>query len=436
MSSLEANRFTPFFVADRQASLRLLAGLCLPASKRLGLMTHANTPVSFQDSVRAFPCVSPRACPVVGGKPCPFGQNLTKCEEGRKLRDSTIKICDSGVFTKRGRANPDYRTLFATYERMGVDFGIIIDFLKDCPATLRSAEKAMTEYRATERSFGLIGVAQGRTLSEYVRCYRALKRMGYKRIAIGGMLTKKLRSARYVYVTDERLLGDVLLSVRKTDRSGWVFALGCYAPGRHRIFLQHRISGSDYKGWIFQYSGRSVKKGDLRSQRSRFRQVRAFLEQRVLNEPQRHRQTKRLLLLSCGKAKATGKRPMPALHRYDGPLFRMVRSHLLDSATDEGPDILILSAKHGLIDSKTLIKPYDSRLSRDRARALSSDASQRLIEAFRQRNYEEVFVNMGSDYQQVVAPALSYARRHTHLRMARGRIGERLQMTKRWLTTR
>lgn len=434
MTDSDVGRFTPFFVADRQASLRILAGLRIPSGKTVGLMTHANTPMTFQSDFRRFPCSSPASCPVIGNRPCPFEQNLSRCKNGRRLRDATIKICDSGVFTKSGSQNLDYENLFETYERMGVDYGIIIDVLKDSSATLRSARKAMLAFRAGKRGFKLIGVAQGRSLREYLSCYGELKRIGYTHIAVGGMLQKKVNSARYVYVRNERFLKKVLSAVRRTDRSGWLFALGCYAPGRHTIFLQHRVSGSDYKGWIFQYSGRTVKKGDLRSQHSRFRQVRTFIEQRVLSEPQSHQPAKRLLILGCGKAKLTGRRLLPALHRYDGPTFRLVRSHMQECWPGDGPEILILSAKYGLIEARTLIGYYETRLNPTRARAIASQANKALVDRLRQNGYEEILVNMGAGYRAVLAPAIAFAGQRASVSFAQGRIGERLHATKVWLS--
>ena len=40
-----------------------------------------------------------------------------------------IRMVDSGIF-RAAKQRGDYATLFSTYEQMGADFGIMIDFVK------------------------------------------------------------------------------------------------------------------------------------------------------------------------------------------------------------------------------------------------------------------------------------------------------------------
>ena len=213
----------PFFVVDRPMSLELLRYSEIDKQKGVyGLMAHANTSARFQNLFREF------------------------------KGDNIIKAADSGVFTKDG-CKLHYEELFSIYERMGVDYGIMIDFLKNKDKTLESARIALEIYEKKDYPFKLVGVAQGNTLEEYLECYDELKRLGFNYIAIGGLLKKNVNSARYVRVRDENFLRDVLREIRNDYKNDWLFLLGCYHPKRHRLFEEFNVFGGDYKGWILNY---------------------------------------------------------------------------------------------------------------------------------------------------------------------------------------
>jgi hypothetical protein len=57
---------------------------------------------------------------------------------------------------------------------------------------------------------------------------------------------------------------------------------------------------------------------------------------------------RRLLILACSQRKNPARGKLPAIDRYDGPAFRVLRKYSRDSAANL-PTVLILSAKHGLI---------------------------------------------------------------------------------------
>lgn len=213
----------PFFVVDRPISLDILKYCEIhKQSEYFGLMGHANTSDNFQNLFRKFPS------------------------------SNIFKMVDSGVFTKDG-CKLKYKDLFSTYEKMGADYGIMIDILKDKDKTLKSAQKAIKIYHKGNYRFNLVGVAQGNDLEEYVECYKELKSLGFNHIAIGGLLKKSLNSARYVKVKNENFLVEVLREIRNFDQRGWLFTLGCYHPKRHSLLKKFGVFGADYKGWILNY---------------------------------------------------------------------------------------------------------------------------------------------------------------------------------------
>ena len=54
--------------------------------------------------------------------------------------------------------------------------------------TVQSARLGLQEYSKQARPFTLVAVAQGRSVTDYLRCYNRLRKMGYRHIAIGGLL--------------------------------------------------------------------------------------------------------------------------------------------------------------------------------------------------------------------------------------------------------
>src|SRR5262245_41213981 len=77
----------------------------------------------------------------------------------------------------------------------------------------------------------------------------------------------------------------------------------------------------------------------------------------------------RLLLIACSERKNQDDGLLPALDRYDGPAFRVLRKYLREAEGTE-PIVLILSAKYGLIAANRKIPAYDCRMSPHSARAL------------------------------------------------------------------
>lgn len=214
----------PFFVIDRPMSLKLLEFCGIKRVRaKIGLMGHANTSKNFQEMFRKF-----------------SGCNI-------------IKMADSGVFTKEGNLTNDYEQLFKIYENMGVEYGIMIDVIKEKEKTIQSAKRAIRFYKELRPNFKLVGVAQGNSIEEYLECYEELKKMGFEYIAIGGLLKKIENSKRFVKVRDEKFLEDVVKAIRSKYPNDWLFLLGCYHPKRHKLFKEYNIFGADYKGWILNY---------------------------------------------------------------------------------------------------------------------------------------------------------------------------------------
>lgn len=68
--------------------------------------------------------------------------------------------------------------------------------------------------------------------------------------------------------------------------------------------------------------------------------------------------TKPVLIIGCSDAKADS--ALPAFDLYQGTMYKLIRANLPN--IHDHFDVLILSAKHGLISSQQVIEPYDQRM--------------------------------------------------------------------------
>lgn len=133
-----------------------------------------------------------------------------------------------------------------------------------------------------------------------------------------------------------------------------------------------------------------------------------------------------LLILPCSKRKKALS-IAPAIELYDGPFYRVLRKNMSLNL-----DVLILSAKYGLIDSNEIISPYDQIMTIERAKELANDVRIKLEEIFKSNQYDGIFINLGRTYMIALEESASILCKHKVCR-AKGKIGERLHQLKNWL---
>ena len=240
----------PFFVADRPMSLEIIKSFWSSRPKyTIGLMTHAQTSDRFRRLFKLYPCIDTGKCSVCGTT---RAGDTSQCDVGQRIAKSVVKMGDSGIFADEAD-RLEYGELFSRYEEMGVEFGIAIDYLHDPVNTIESARAGRLSYLEGEYNFNLVLVAQGPSVDDYLDCYEKLGELGDSHVAIGGLLRRKINSARYVSVRRESLMDSVLQSIREKFDPDWLFALGIYHPSRHAMLESNGVTGADYKGWIFNY---------------------------------------------------------------------------------------------------------------------------------------------------------------------------------------
>jgi hypothetical protein len=101
-----------------------------------------------------------------------------------------------------------------------------------------------------------------------------------------------------------------------------------------------------------------------------------------------------LLILSCSRKKKAGSKLLPALERYDGPAFQVLRKFIVECPAEARKlDIRILSAKFGLIPADRPIPFYDKPMTARRAIALKPAVSAEMERLLAQRIYRKLLIN-------------------------------------------
>lgn len=144
----------------------------------------------------------------------------------------------------------------------------------------------------------------------------------------------------------------------------------------------------------------------------------------------------RVLILSCSARKCAGQQPLPALERYDGPPFRLLRRYLSRSAG--GLRVYVLSAEYGLIAGDQAIPDYDRRMTKERAAELRPQVTAALQRALAGGTYSagykhRVFISFGRAYYEAVSDVCGLTLQGASISHATGSPGNRLTQLHSWL---
>jgi hypothetical protein len=139
-----------------------------------------------------------------------------------------------------------------------------------------------------------------------------------------------------------------------------------------------------------------------------------------------------LVILGCSQRKRQTSRILPAIDRYDGPVFRVLRKHSREEP--ENPTAAcILSARFGLIPAKRKIPRYDRRLSGPEPAQLRQRVKIQLARALREIKPKRLFVSVGARYWPLLNEALEHGVATRRVVVATGGIGGRASQLSRWL---
>jgi len=141
---------------------------------------------------------------------------------------------------------------------------------------------------------------------------------------------------------------------------------------------------------------------------------------------------RRVLLLSCSQRKRQTRSLLPANERYDGPAFRVLRRHLAAKPVTQ-TDVLILSAKWGLIPGDFLLMHYDQKMSERRVRELRPLIAEQLRKILKAQRYKEMLVIMSKSYREVLDDQELSKIPDLKIYIPQGRQGQKISALYDWL---
>lgn len=142
-----------------------------------------------------------------------------------------------------------------------------------------------------------------------------------------------------------------------------------------------------------------------------------------------------LMLISCSSRKSSEAGVIPALERYQGTTYKVIKKAKREGYWPEHTHLFIISAKYGLISEHYPIEFYDLKMTKDLAVARCAEISRALDKLINENMYSKIFVNMGETYMRSIQSSaeLIRARQDGTVQEASGGIGDRLKQTKDWL---
>ena len=146
--------------------------------------------------------------------------------------------------------------------------------------------------------------------------------------------------------------------------------------------------------------------------------------------------THRLLIVGCSHRKRPNPAPTPAIERYDGPLYQVIRKFRRSDQDSSSLDIYILSARHGLISSYRPIPLYDQRMTLERANELAPHTLLKFVDLLTKENYRYVHLSLGINYMRCLPGYESVLPQDTEVTISKGSMGERQYLLKHWLYQR
>jgi hypothetical protein len=140
---------------------------------------------------------------------------------------------------------------------------------------------------------------------------------------------------------------------------------------------------------------------------------------------------RQLLVLGCSQTKRDAAGLLPAIDRYDGSAYRVLRSYLRSRQWPEDLSVAILSAKYGLVGGFTGIENYDQRMTPDKAAELAPSC-QETLEKWSD-DHSTVHFSLGKDYLPAVQPAMQKGKKKFKSEIFEGPIGMKLKQIKELL---
>jgi hypothetical protein len=141
---------------------------------------------------------------------------------------------------------------------------------------------------------------------------------------------------------------------------------------------------------------------------------------------------KRLLVLACTSRKRPDAGLLPAIQRYDGPSFRVLRKYRR-SIADEGLNVVILSAEFGLIGDHEQIPDYDRFMNTQRAIQLRRKVLNQFGRVTDEFAPTSMLISAGQTYMRAMPDLQTIRAQGVVVKVADGPPGKKLSKLHDWL---
>ena len=116
--------------------------------------------------------------------------------------------------------------------------------------------------------------------------------------------------------------------------------------------------------------------------------------------------SKQLLVLGCSQTKRETPGLLPAIDRYDGSSYRVLRSYLRERQWPANLSVAVLSAKYGLVGGFTGIELYDERMTALKASDWAAECLATL--STWSTDHASMHFSLGRDYLPAVTQAIEH----------------------------
>ena len=142
---------------------------------------------------------------------------------------------------------------------------------------------------------------------------------------------------------------------------------------------------------------------------------------------------RRLLILSCSQRKHESQELLPAIDRYNGPLFFVLRRFLRECPCQARQlDVYILSAAYGLIPGDFPIAWYNQKINVARIAELQSQVHTTFSDIQRD-NYASICFVLGRTYLKAFEGTQNLVPIHAEPIVIYGPMGKKQTQLKKWL---
>jgi len=137
-----------------------------------------------------------------------------------------------------------------------------------------------------------------------------------------------------------------------------------------------------------------------------------------------------LLIISCSQRKLDTPQSIYAMYRYEGPTYQILRKLRREGHFPLDVDVLIISARYGLLGLREPIHTYNQKMTAERADELRPYVQESLRKVIGCQQYQQVFINLGKTYRRTLE-GFNWGLLSTM--EASGGIGQKNSQMKTWL---